>query len=122
MADKGQQVPIVIYPRFTTLFGGLPLESYAIDVSSYEAITLNWWTTPLGGTGVLSCSMTFSESIDRITWQPFSGVSPWVPIPGNEVSQYLKFSSRWFRVTLTMVGTNPLLTTWLEGMLIKRQS
>ena len=46
MADKGQQVPIVIYPRFTTLFGGLPLESYAIDVSPYEGVWLRWWTTP----------------------------------------------------------------------------
>ena len=71
---------------------------------------------------MVTCTLGFSESIDRITWQPFSGVSPLAPIPGQEVGQYLKFSSRWFRVTITMVGTNPLLTTWLEGMLIKRQS
>ncbi|MGE0190459.1 MAG: hypothetical protein AB7T63_00310 [Planctomycetota bacterium] len=121
MADKGQQVPVVIYPRFTTLFGTLALASYPIDVSPYEAITLNWWTTALGGTGGPTCSMTFFESIDRISWEPFSGVSPLVPVAGTEVSQYLKFTSRWFRATITMVGTNPVMTTWLEGMLMKRQ-
>lgn len=54
MPDFGIQVPVVLYPRFTTLYGTLALEGYPIDVSAYEAIHLNTWTTPVGGGGVAS--------------------------------------------------------------------
>lgn len=121
MGDKGRQVPVVIYPRFTTLFGGLTFEGYAIDVSAYSGATLNLWTTPVGGTGgALAVTFSFMESVDRLTWNLIPAVPPLTPSAGVETSQALKFTKRWFRVNTVLTGTQPIVALWMEGFLIMR--
>lgn len=122
MPDFGIQVPVVLYPRFTTLYGTLALEGYPIDVSAYEAIHLNTWTTPVGGGGVASLTLHFFESLDRVEWEPIPGTAPLSPTPGVETPKQIKLGNRWFRVSVVMTGADPIATLWLEGFLIRRQS
>jgi hypothetical protein len=121
MSDQGYQVPVVIYPRFTTLFSSVTFEGYAIDVSAYERANLNLWTSPVGGTGgALAVTFSFMESVDRLTWNLFPAVPPLTPTAGVETSQSLKFTKRWFRVNTVLTGTQPIVALWMEGFLVKR--
>jgi hypothetical protein len=122
---EGQHVPVVLFPRFTSLVGQALFYGFAIDVSEYAAAELSLWRGLLidPGGGVPTFKFYFQESTDRDSWQACYGTSSgYDPGDDTEIAASFKFRKRWFRAYVNLQGTNPSVTCWAQGFFIRRES
>jgi len=118
---SGRLVPVVLFQRFTSLLGAGSFEGFAFDVRAYEGARINMWRGPLVGSGSPTFSFFFQESTDRNTWVACEGTSAGED-PGADTESQVTFalSKRWFRAYVALAGTQPGVTCWAQGFLIKR--
>lgn len=116
----GERVPVVLVPRFSTYVGSDDFWSLPIDVEAYSSIELTCWRAPLVGTTPMF-RIHAMESIDRVGWEHCPGSSGDDPGADNETLYTWPLSKRWFRLRTVVGGTNPGVTWWAQGFLIKRE-
>lgn len=124
MTMDGKYVPVILYPRFTTLVGeGVEFFTFPLDIAAYEGARLTFWRGPLLGT-LPQMKFYLEESIDRQIWSTCSGI----PATGFEISEATEaekqftFSKKWFRAMAILVGANATGTCWAQGFLVRRES
>jgi hypothetical protein len=116
---SGELTPVVMLPRFTTFAGASDFTTIAMDVTDYETAILNVWRGKIVGGFTVTCQ----ESTDQETWSTCTGTNCSAYDPGEllegQVSATLK--KRWFRVKVTLTGSDPQATCWAVGFLEDRQ-
>ena len=112
--------PAVLIPRFTSLVGAQRFDTLPIDVAAYEEAKLYLWRGPVVGTGT-TFKVKVLESTDREGWQMVFGTTELEPMEDREEPLDFQLTKRWFRVSVTLNGTNPGATCWLQGFFINRQ-
>ena len=113
--------PVVLLPRFTTLVGGAaPFRTLPLEVRAYSGADVTVWRNALIGTST-SFQISFLESSDRDSWAPCDGGSASDPGEDEEVEYVLGFDKQWFRVEVQCLGTNPGVTCWAQGYLLRRE-
>lgn len=116
----GTLVPLVLIPRYTTLSGSTTFQTIAMDVTDYEKAIVDYWRS--AGAGLGSITANFEESIDQVTWSTCTG-GPYTDPGANAQSQFQpELTKRWFRITVTLTGGNPVCTLWCIGFLMVRES
>jgi hypothetical protein len=120
MGARGELVPLVLVPRFTSYLGSAEYASVPLDVSAFSGGTATLWRGRLVGTGATFALYT-ETSHDGYVWSGYP-VGPGGPVPydpGDDASTEvgLAFAHRWFRVRLVLGGTDPGVTCWLTGLL-----
>ena len=117
---SGNLVPLVVIPRYTTYSGATSFTTIGMDVMEYDTASLNVWRGPLGGTAP-GFGITFQESMDQDTWTTCGGTSAGSDPGANTEAQYTAtLTKRWFRVLLTLTGTQPIVTCYAIGFLQER--
>jgi hypothetical protein len=93
-----------------------------MEVTDYSKAIVNVWRGPLLGAGA-TVEFTFEESTDQTTWTTCSGISPPLDPGANTEMQYQpELNKRWFRIKVTLTGTDPSVTCWAIGFLEMRES
>lgn len=115
----GQNVPIVLIPRYTTYVGTGDFRTIPIPVSAYEALVLNFINGNMIGSGtvILSCQ----ETNDLQTWTACTGDTPAVPSPFQEIQWRFNVSKAWLRFTVSLNGNNIGFTCAAQGFFEKRE-
>jgi hypothetical protein len=121
MGARGELVPLVLIPRFTSFFGTSELATVALDVSAFAGGEATLWRGKLIGAGA-TFELYTETSHDGIAWfgYPLGGGGapvPWDPGDDDFVDVGLAFAHRWFRVRVVLTGTDPGVTCWMTGML-----
>lgn len=116
----GMQVPVVMFPRFTSLSGATTFVTVGMDVSDYEEAVLEFYRS--SGAGLGTIAITYEESTDQNTWTTCAGGA--FADPGANLSTQHKpvLSKRWYRASVTLTGANPVVTIWAVGFLVMRES
>jgi hypothetical protein len=118
----GELVPLVMFPRFSTLCGSGTYATLGMDVTEFQNAILNCWRGALyAGT---TFSMAFEESTDGVNWTNCTGAAPLDPT-STETQVTAQLKKRWFRVTVTLGGSpTPAIyaaTCWAIGYLEQRE-
>lgn len=116
----GMQVPLVLIPRYSTYSGAVAFSTIGMDVTDYEKATGSFWRAPFA-VGV-AITILFEESMDQLYWSVCAGgpfTDPGASVEGQFVPIITK---RWFRITITLAGANPVATCWCIGFLEQRES
>lgn len=116
----GNLVPLVLIPRYTTYGGATTFTTIAMDVMEYDTAIVNLWRAPLGGTGP-TFGVTFQESMDQNTWTTCGGTTANSDPGSTTETQYnATLTKRWFRIQVTLTGSNPFATCYGIGFLQER--
>ena len=116
----GVLVPLVLVPRYTTYHGATTFTTIGMEVTDYEKALVNVWRGPLSGGG--SYTVTFEESTDGTSWSTCTGATPGDPGLETETPYAPELNKRWFRIKITLTGTDPTVTMWAIGFLQMRES
>lgn len=119
----GVQTPVVMLPRYSTYAGAEDFVTIAMDVTAYVTATLNVWRAALVGTSP-TFAIAFEESTDQNNWTACTVSPASTPDPGADTeTQYtVTLAKRWFRVKVTLGGTDPVSTCWCVGFFEERES
>jgi hypothetical protein len=116
----GERVPVVLLPRFSTFVGSTTFTTHVLDVSAYSELQVTAWRGPAIGSGTIF-GISTQESTDRENWPPCFGPQDDDPGADTEVIYSWTLNMQWFRLQVMLVGTNPGVTCWVQGYLIKRE-
>ncbi|MCE9635091.1 MAG: hypothetical protein K8T90_05230 [Planctomycetes bacterium] len=109
---QGELVPVVMFPRFTTLIGEADYETAALDVTDFDRAVLSFEqgvTFPGGGT----MTVYFEDSHDGDRWFPLASASLATQIVRLDLPR------RWFRMRISITGP-AAITCWCAGTLRRR--
>jgi len=122
----GEQVPVVMLPRYTTLTGATTFTTIALDVTDYEKAVLNLWRGKIPTDAAFK--VTCQESADQEVWSSCSGtnVVDFSPAAETEGQAAATLKKRWFRIKIVLESNPPgspypLATCWVLGFLEERQ-
>lgn len=116
----GELVPLVLLPRYSTFVGAHSFTTIGMEVSDYSAAIVNVWRGDLTGT-TPTFSVTFEESTDQNTWTTCANGTGGDPGADTEAQYNPSLSKRWFRIKLTLGGTEPAGSAWAIGFLEMRE-
>src|SRR5437879_4602002 len=118
----GQLVPLVLFPRHSTLAGKITDDFFttiAIDVTPYVMAHVKFWRGPIIGTAPPppppdpppAFRLWFEESTDQEVWTLCDG-SPDGADPGanTQVNYGLDLTNRWFRVRVQLYAANNIVS------------
>ena len=121
----GELIPLVMLPRYTTYAssGSQDFTTIAMDVTQFESAILNVWRSGLSSTGSPTFKIYFEESTDQTSWSTCAGTGGSGQDPGaaTEAQYTATLAKRWFRVRVSLGGTDPVATCWCVGFLEERQ-
>jgi hypothetical protein len=121
----GEQVPLVMIPRFTTYGGAETFTTIPMDVTDYQAATLSVWRGAL--VSATTFQVTAQESTDQEVWSTCAGTncSNYDPLLETEGQVVATIKKRWFRLRVVLAYTAgtpyPLATCWAVGFLEERE-
>ncbi len=120
----GELVPLVMFPRFTTLVGDSVFVTVGMDVTNFSSAIVNVWRGALIGTGTPGVKFYFDESTDQVTWTTCSGTSGsgQAPSAGNEAQYTATLTKRWFRIRAELGNADNAVSCWAVGFLEDRLS
>jgi hypothetical protein len=127
-AMKGELVPVVMIPRFTSYVGAGTYTTIPIDVSGFKLATLEFWRGQLLGTvGDVSFEANFEEAsqADPPSINDWHALVTAITAPNDSDLLTLEFTRQFFRVRIAMsygAASNKLtaLTCWAAGSLERR--
>lgn len=121
----GRLVPLVFFPRFTTLAGaaggGQDFTTAGTDVSAYSTAVVTVWRGAIVGSITPAFRIWFQDSTDQQVWSLCSGSpSPGDPGENQRIVYTLSLSRRWLRARVEAGGADNVLTLWAMGSLEER--
>jgi len=117
----GELVPLVLLPRYTTYVGAHDFTTIAMEVTDYSSAIVNVWRGALTGTSP-GFNIVFQESTDQSNWTTCGNTSPTNDPGADREAQYTpNLTKRWFRVKVTLSGTDPAGSCWGIGFLELRE-
>ena len=118
----GELTPLVLLPRYTSYAGATTFTTIGMEVTDYSKALVNVWRGPLLGTAA-TIAFTFEESTDQTNWTTCNGITPPLDPGADTEAQYQpELNKRWFRIKVTLGGTDPSGTCWAIGFLERRES
>ena len=118
----GELVPLVMLPRYSSYAGADTFTTIGMEVSDYSSAIVNAWRGPLVGTSP-TFGITFQESTDQNSWSTCAGTTADSdPTADTEVQYTATLNKRWFRIKVTLGGTDPIGTCWAIGFLELREA
>jgi hypothetical protein len=118
----GLQVALTMLPRLTTLAGTQVLDTEAIHVSEFSAVTMNLWTGSFIGGGVPSATFTLEESNDGEQFSTCGGAFPTIVLATSTQFQLqATITKAWLRLSIGLAGVNVAVTCWASGFLERRE-
>jgi hypothetical protein len=122
----GMSVPVVMFPRFTTLCGEIQFETMAMDISRYSGAELTAWRGAMAGGASSWFKITCQESTDGTdgSWTDCDGGTQAEVLQNVQEQFSLTFTKRLFRVLVNMDGDGsvPVATCWMSGFFEQRVS
>ena len=121
----GELVPLVLFPKFTTLSGQTTFTTVALDVSSYQSARVGFWRGPVMSNGAVAAN--FEESMDQLNWTSCPGAPiDWDPGQSTEGQADCSLTKQWFRMRVALSeymggGTDVSTTCWALGTLQRRE-
>ncbi len=122
---KGEMVPLILIPRYTTYVGnqdeGFP--SVPMEMTAYEDGEVVFWRGELLTSGGVTPDVRFhlEASMDAVAWTPISTGATGMPIPAKTpVSVGVGFSKKWFRVRTVLYGNEATVSCWAIGQVNTR--
>lgn len=117
---KGELVPVVLIPRFTSYFGTSEYATVAMDVTAFSSGVATFWRGKLAGGGTFK--LYTETSHDGYAWfgYPIGGgglPTPWDPGDDASVTVAIDVTRRFFRIRIVLTGSDPGVTCWMAGML-----
>ena len=119
--SNGELVPLVLLPRFSTLVGAHSFATVGMEVSDYSKAIVNVWRGNMSGTSP-AFGAVFEESVDQSNWTTCVSGTGGDPGADTEAQYSPAFSKRWFRIVVTLAGTDPAVSCWAIGFLEMRES
>ena len=117
----GELETTTLIPRFSSFLGAGTYRSVGLGVTDFAAATVHVWRGPLIGTSP-TVSFAFEESIDQENWTVCAGDAGGDPGASAEGVYAITLKKRWFRIKVTLGGTNPGVTCWTVAGLERRES
>ena len=119
---KGQAVPLVLIPRYTSYLGSGEFTTVPLDVTQYAQACVTFWR---GGLWHASMGATFQAvfqvSHDADEW--FTVNPPGTITTTNTYGTFeVALSRRWFRIKIDLAEDNRVvgITCWATGLLERR--
>jgi hypothetical protein len=113
---------LVLFPRYTALYGALPFYSAPVNVKGFaRALISAWRGTGLGGTPA-TVAFELQQSADLGLWHAIG--STFTPTnPGEDVAVAKDLLFEWVRLKATVSGTAPYegATVWAVGAFVPRE-
>lgn len=121
----GEKIPIVFFPRFTTLAGdGITYWSQPTDMLPFDTFLLTFYRGPVMGGGAVTFEFYMEHSSDLIHWSEYT--PSFDPSPGANVEGWTDktggLGERYFRVGVKLGGASPSATLWALGWASRTQS
>jgi hypothetical protein len=116
----GELETITLVPRFTSFLGAGTYVTGGVHATDFAGATVHVWRGPLVGT-TPTVGFAFEESIDQENWTACAGDAGGDP-GATEGVYAITLKKRWFRVKVTLGGTDPGVTCWAVGSLERRES
>jgi hypothetical protein len=121
----GILVPVVMIPKYTC-YSGIPTGPSATgfvtqpcDVRAYAGFSLNFWRSPMFGTGSPGITVWFEESVDEFPDFTAIGGSH-TPNASDENPYTGSFTKQWFRIRVILTGDTPVVTCFCAGFFEQR--
>ena len=126
---QGEQVPLVLLPRYTTYAGLVNtgtapyyFATIAMDVTEYQNAIVNVWRGKLVGT-TPGVAFTLQESTDQVTWTTCGGTSAgFTPSENTETQYTAALTKRWLRIKIELASADTVVSCWAVGFLEQRLS
>ena len=121
----GEKIPVVFFPRFTTIAGdGIDYYTQPIDMLPFDGGNVEFYRSVITGGGTPAMQFVVQESVDLIVWDDVG--TPFDPSSGTNVEGSVPFpfsvARRYMRVGVKIVtGTNPSVTIWAQGWASRTQ-
>jgi hypothetical protein len=117
----GELVPLVMLPRYSSYIGAGDFYTIGMEVSDYTSAIVNTWRGAMLGSSP-TFGITFQESTDQVNWTTCGGTTAASDPGASTEAQYTAtLTKRWFRVKVTLGGTNPAVSCWAIGFLEMRE-
>ena len=116
----GTLVPLVLFPRYSTLSGPTTFQTVAMDVTEFEKAIVDLWRS--AGASLATLVPNFEESTDQVTWTNCGGGPFADPGANNQLQFQPLLTKRWFRITITLTGVDCVSTLWCVGFLMMRET
>ncbi len=120
----GELVPLVLLPRYTTYAGADDYTTIGMDVTAFHKAIVNVWRgVDVASAGSVTFGANFEESTDQDNWTACS-VTPAssTVTASSEVQFTVTITKRWFRIKVSVAGTDPVVTCWAVGFLEARET
>ncbi len=122
---QGEQVPLILVPRYTSYCGAGDYLSAPVDTAGYWSASVAFWRGRLLGTSSPAVKFYAQGSTDAIEWFDLALRTPPDPVwldPGqdNAVTRGVTLQYRWLRVKVVLSGTDPAVSCWAAGLVIER--
>lgn len=124
----GQQIPLILVPRYTSYMGAGDYLSAPIDVTPYSEGSVTVWRGELLGGGPPPPSFKFyvQVSTDAKAWSDWplhvQGSNDYVD-PGTDATILAPFpcDRRWIRARVVLGGgSSPAVSCWAAGFVVQR--
>lgn len=125
---KGELVPLLMLPRFTSYVGPATYSTNPLDVSEYARANLEFWRGELAGSQVSPTPSTFTAHFEGAS-EPDPAGGAWSAIVTaiTSVNTYgiveLPLNRRFFRIRIVLTATPAglcAITCWAAGNLERR--
>lgn len=116
MAERTEK--LILIPRYSTFAGAGDYWMKPIPARRYATAIVAAWRSAGVGASVLA-SVAIEQSTDLQNW--YSCGSSLSPSAGSETDGSFDFTADWFRVKVTIGGTDPLVTLWSVGDFVVRE-
>lgn len=115
----GALVRTTLAPRYSALAGASDYRYLPLDISSFAEGRVTLWRGTLSGTSP-TFAMFVEYSTDRVVWVSQNG--PGYDSGANTALDVeLDLSRKWMRVRVVLGGTDPAVTWWCSGSLVRRE-
>jgi hypothetical protein len=115
---RGEIVPAVMLPRFTTYVGEGSYTTPPMAVEAYSEGIFTFWRGPLVGGAALDPFKAYLEvSHDANVWAVMGSA---ITVPDTSSKVQTPFPRRWFRVRVDLLGdANGVvgITMWMAGVM-----
>ncbi len=107
----------VLVPRFSSFVGAQAFTTQPVPVEIFEAANLTAWRGTALGTAA-TFSDVVQQSQDLQIWSDLATLSP---SANAESSAGVSFTMNWMRLSITLGGTNPVVSCWVVGDFMTRR-
>lgn len=104
---------IVLFPRFTTLYGPHDYRTLPQNVSDAESSEIHVWRGPAQGTFALA----LEGSLDQQNWVEIDSQDPG---EDTEITLTFQVLFPWLRAVAKLGGTGSSVTFWATGWVVTR--